>query len=212
MIVKRTLLASVSLLTLCLISACASYKLGTHGSLPFKSIYITPVKQESVAPQAQAIVSAQIREAFIQDGRVRLVSSEEDADVVLDIKLMGYDRRAGARFREDTQFARTFNLTLTAEVDLFDNRSGDFLFSERELSEAISVYSDNPYATNETEQQSYIQAERNAMGRIARGIARRIADQVLSSWPTREDELAMHEAEKAAKLKEAAAETAEQNE
>ena len=49
-----------------LLSACKSYHLGSPTEIPFKSIYIKPVSNKSYAPQAQAIVSAMLRENFIQ--------------------------------------------------------------------------------------------------------------------------------------------------
>ncbi|MGJ8639941.1 MAG: LPS assembly lipoprotein LptE [Opitutaceae bacterium] len=193
---RCTLLAILGFIAITLLSGCASYKLGSQGTLPFKSIYISPAVNESFAPQAQTIISAQIRETFIRDGRVKVLSNENDADTVLTVTLTDYDRKSNARFRSDTEFARTFLLTLNARVSLYNAQEGNFLFQDRELVESTNVYSDNPYATSTTEQQSYTQAEYNAMSRIARDISRQIADEVLSPWPTREEALAAHQVEK----------------
>lgn len=194
---RHSFVAIISSVTLLLWSACASYKLGTHGTLPFESIYIVPAKNESFAPQAQALVSAQVREAFIKDGRVKVLSSIESADVVLELTLSDYDRNVGARLRADTVAARTVNLGLTASVSLFEAENGVPVFELRQISQTTTVHSDNPYAGSTRQQQSYIQAEHNAMERLARGIARKITDEVLSPWPTHKEASATQAAKEA---------------
>ncbi|HAV13572.1 MAG TPA: hypothetical protein DCX06_08810 [Opitutae bacterium] len=186
MIARRTPFIVLSLITLALLSGCASYKLGSQARLPFETIYIRPASNDSFAPQSQALISAQIREAFIRDGRVRLLTNEKEADAVLEVTLTDYDRESGARLSSDTVSARTFRLQLEAEITLYNSESGDFYFEGRKIDEQTSVYADNPY--NAASIQSYNQAEYNAMNRLARDIARQIADEVLSPWPTREEE------------------------
>lgn len=187
---RRLFLIGTSLITLALFSGCASYKLGAPTELPFESIYIRPASNDSFAPQVQALVSAQIRETFIRDGRVKLLSKESDADAVLSVNLTNYERNAGARNRQDTVSARTFNLTIHAAISLYNANQGDFFFEERNVSEDASVYGDNPFvdAKDFEQRQAYNQAEYSAMTRLARSLARQITDEVLSPWPSREEE------------------------
>lgn len=171
------------------LGGCQSYQFGNPTELPFTSIYIKPATNDSFAPQAQALLSSQIREAFIRDGRTRLVTSEEDADAVLLVNLTEYDRKAAARRRDDTALARDFDLILSAEVSLFNQNKGDYYFRGRMLEERSNAYADNPYAAPGTEQtQDFLQAEYQAMPRLTRDLARKIADEVLSPWPPREAE------------------------
>ncbi|MGJ8653226.1 MAG: LPS assembly lipoprotein LptE [Opitutaceae bacterium] len=203
---RRLFLIGTSLISLALFSGCASYKLGAPTELQFESIYIRPASNDSFAPQVQTLVSAQIREAFIRDGRVKLLSKESDADAVLSVNITNYERNAGARHRRDTVSARTFRLTMFAEISLYNAKQGDFFFEERNVSEYTSVYADNPFvdAKDFEQRQAYNQAEYSAMTRIARGIARKISDEVLSPWPSREQE-----AKKAEVIEETATPTAE---
>ncbi len=174
---------------LALLGGCASYHLGSPTELPFESIYIRPAGNESFVPQAQAVVSAQVREAFIHDGRVKLVSKEADADAVLEVTLTDYVRRAAARQTNDTVSARDYDVVLTAEISLFNQNRGDYFFTERSISERSSTYVENPYAAeDDLHTQGYLQSEYNAVPRLARNIARRIADEVLSPWPAKEAE------------------------
>jgi hypothetical protein len=163
---------------------CKSYQFGNATELPFESIYIQPVANESFAPQAQALLSAQIRDAFIRDGRTRLVTKEADADAVLIVSLTEYGRQAAARQSEDTVVARDFDLTLAATVSLYDQNKGDYYFSGRILEERSNAYADNPYAANPaiSGTQGFLQSEYQAMPRLTRDLARKIADEVLSPW------------------------------
>lgn len=183
----RALIGLVSIVVLSLVNGCANYQLGTSAQIPFKSIYIKPATNHSFAPQAQPIVSAQIRETFIRDARVKLVANQADADAVLYVDLTDYDRSAGSRNSTDTAIANNFYISLTADVSLFDQSKGNYLFQQRSIQADTNAYIGNPYADNtgaDADNQiiSYQQSERQAMEQLAREIARKITDQVLSPW------------------------------
>jgi len=172
--------------TVAFISGCNSYQLGNPVELPFKSIYIKPVTNDSFAPQAQALISSQIRDVFIHDGRTKLVTSSEAADAVLIVNLTEYRRRAAARRSVDTTVAASFSLVLTAEVSLFNQNKGDYYFQERIVQKSSSAYLNAPYDTTATTQsQDFLQSEYQAMPRLTRDLARRIADEVLHPWEPR---------------------------
>lgn len=183
---RRILFALLAVWVTSFLGGCKSYQLGNPTELPFKSIYIQPPTNDSFAPQAQALLSSQIREAFIRDGRTQLVTSEADADAVLLVNLTEYGRQAAARRRDDTTLARHFDLTLSAEVSLFNQNKGGYYFQERKLSERSNAYADNPYAApGAVRTQDFLQAEYQAMPRLTRDLARKIADEVLSPWEPR---------------------------
>jgi hypothetical protein len=168
------------------ISGCKSYQLGNPTDLPFDSIYIKPVTNDSAAPQVQALISSQIRDIFIHDGRTKLVTSREAADAVLIVNLTEYNRRAAARRSVDTKVAASFALILTAEVSLFNQNKGSYYFQERIVRKSSSAYLNAPYDTTVTSQsQDFLQSEYQAMPRITRDLARRIADEVLNPWEPR---------------------------
>ena len=72
------LIAGLALLAF--VGGCANYQLGTGGKLTFATLYLEPVANHTTLPQAQALVSSQLRERFLRDGRVTLVNSSADAD------------------------------------------------------------------------------------------------------------------------------------
>jgi hypothetical protein len=185
-LVSLRLLSLTGILTLGILAAlsgCKSYQLGNPAELPFQSIYIQPVANDSFAPQAQALLSSQIRQTFIRDGRTRLVTSEEEADAVLRVNLTEYESRAAARQSNDTAVARDFDLTLSAEVSLFNQNKGDYFFRDRPIEATSNAYVDNPYADSALPRtQDFLQSEYQAMPRLTRDLARKIADEVLSPW------------------------------
>ena len=164
-------------------AGCQSYQLGDPAQLDFKSIYIKPVTNDSFAPQVQALLSSKIRELFIRDSRTRMVNDQREADVILFVNLISYNRDKAARRSNDTVLARNFDLNLNAEISLFDQNSGSYLFEDRVLTQTYSTYTDNPY--EQVQVPSLVQAEYQAMPNLARKLARKIADEVLSPWERR---------------------------
>ncbi|MDQ8193131.1 LPS assembly lipoprotein LptE [Coraliomargarita sp. SDUM461004] len=180
---RATLLVTFTVLATAFTSACKSYQLGNPTELPFKTIYIKPVSNDSFAPQAQALLSTQIRSTFIRDGRTQLVTSAETADAVLLVNLTEYQRAAAATRSDDTATAADFDLTLSAEVSLFNQNKGDYFFQERIIEETSHAYVSNPYqSATSPETQDFLQSEYQAMSLLTRDLARKITDEVLSPW------------------------------
>jgi hypothetical protein len=109
--------------------------------------------------------------------------NEEEADAVLLVNLTEYDRQAASRSGSDTVVARDFDIYLRADVTLFNQNKGDFYFEDRPIIGRSNAYLENPYiAPSVTQTQDLLQAEHQAMPRITRDLARKIADEVLSPW------------------------------
>jgi hypothetical protein len=132
-----------------LLSACANYHLGTGGQVKFSTLFIAPVASTVVIPQAQVLVTTQVREAFIRDGRVSLVNSPEAADAVLQITLTGYDRTMAVALATDTGLARRYDLALQARARLTDNRSKQLYFDQRPLTAKRGVFTDSGLVPSE---------------------------------------------------------------
>jgi hypothetical protein len=183
---RASIVAILAMFTATFISGCESYQLGNPVELPFESIYIKPATNDSFAPQVQALLSAQIRDAFIRDGRTKLVINRESADAVLLVNVTEYSRRAAANRRVDTALASSFNLSLAANISLFNQNEGGYYFQERKIRKTSRAYVENPYASRGTgKTQNFLQSEYQAMPRLTRDLARRIADEVLNPWEPR---------------------------
>ena len=126
-----------------LLAGCAGYQLGTGSAPKFSTLFIAPIRSETQIPQAQVLVTTQIREALIRDGRVRLVNSAEAADAVLQVSLTGYDRAVSVSRADDTGLARRFDVSLRALATLTDNRTKQAYFIRRPLTAKRGVFTDS---------------------------------------------------------------------
>lgn len=181
--IYRSALAWLTLFALGLGSGCKSYQLGHPADLPFETIYIQPAKNDSFAPQAQALLSSEVREAVIRDGRVKLVADPSAADAVLIMTLTDYERIGGTSRQNDTERAQDFDLILGVQLDLYDQVRGEYLFEGRRIQARTHAYQDNPFAAAGAPQtQDLIQSEYNAMPRLTRELGRKAADALLSAW------------------------------
>ena len=63
-----------------LAQGCAHYHLGAGPAPSFETLYIEPSKNKTTLAQSQVLVSTMVREAFIRDGRVNVVTARADAD------------------------------------------------------------------------------------------------------------------------------------
>jgi outer membrane lipopolysaccharide assembly protein LptE/RlpB len=173
------LLATVLCLSL---AGCAHYQLGTQGKLAFSTLYIEPVANRVVTlPQAQAPVGTQVRQAFLEDGRVTVVDSPQEADATLTISLTDYHREVAAVRENDTGLASKFVVTLGATCTLRDNRSGRLFFEKRVVTVQRGVYTDNGVpASGSTGNQ--LQSEYNTIPLLAGDLANRLTHVVLDVW------------------------------
>ena len=155
-----------------LLAACAHYRLGTDGKLAFATLYIEPVENKALLPQASALVGTQLRESILRDGRVTLVNDPAEADAILHVTLANYSRAQTAARSDDTGLARKFQLTLLAVCTLRDNRTSKVLFEKRPVSAVKEAYTDS----------GQLQSEYNTLPLLATSLADAIAHAVLDVW------------------------------
>jgi len=160
---------------------CANYQLGTQGRLAFATLYVAPVQNRTLLPQAQEVVTTQLRSALANDGRVRLVNSPDGADASLSVVIVDYHREVAAVREQDTGLAGEFSETLGVLCTLTDNRARRPFFENRPVHTQRDVYVDNgnPHSSLVGDQ---LQAEYNSVPLLAESIAGRIAHAVLDVW------------------------------
>lgn len=155
-----------------LLTACASYRLGAGAAPKFSTLFIAPVTTEALIPQARELVTTQLREAFIRDGRVTLVSSPAQADAVLQLSLTGYDRTVAVSRQDDTGLARRFDVTLRAQATLTDQRSKQAFFALRPLTAKRGLFTDS----------GLVPAEFQGLPLLAEQLASESVHAVLDTW------------------------------
>lgn len=152
-----------------LVPAC-SYSLGGRGELPFSSIEIAPIVNETDLPQSQAMLARNISDALNREPKLRTVVVSGDAE--LRIVISDYRRSISATSSGDSVLASTQNLTLDLKCTLADKRSGKFYFRDRSVSVSTEVYTGTSPGLGEP--QSFPVLSREA--------ARKIRDLVTSVW------------------------------
>ena len=174
---RSSFLFSLSILSLFFLNGCSQYE-WSRPAPPFKTIYVQPATNDSSAPQAQASLSAQIRQAFIRDGRLRLVSKPAEADAILQVNLTNYRRNTSARSSNDSELAAGFDLVLEARIALFDPSASKYLIKARDLSANTSTFASDPITGDD----NFSLSEYQAMPRLTNALANRIADEILGVW------------------------------
>jgi outer membrane lipopolysaccharide assembly protein LptE/RlpB len=160
------------------LTGCGTYRLGTGTEPAFHSLYVAPVTNDAGMPQAAALFSRELREAFLRDGRISLAASAEAADAVLEISLQSYSREATSALPQDTRLARKFDLELTALATLRVHE-GKEIFRNRELNATRQVFT-TATPTGEVSRQQ--QAEYNTQPLLARRLAEEAVHAVLNTW------------------------------
>lgn len=159
-------------LAVVMIAGCAGYRLGDGSTRKFATLFIAPITSETLLPQVQVVVTTQLREAFIRDGRLELVDSAEKADAVLQLTLSAYDRTVAVSRAEDTGIARRFDVTLRAMATLTDQRRQLSYFSARPLEAKRGVFTDS----------GLVPSEYQTLPLLAEMIADEAIHAVLDTW------------------------------
>ena len=168
---RRTLLTAVfALLAALLFSGCSHYTLGNTAALPYRSIYVAPVENASVAPQAQALISTQTRTALINAGLS--LESRANADAILTLTIVDYSRSIGATDEDDTMDVRAYDITIAVKATLTSAQGGTVYFKDLDVSSTLQILG----------KYGFIKAEYELMPLLAREIGRKVADAVTTVW------------------------------
>ncbi len=166
-----------------LFQGCAHYHLGAGPAPTFATLYIEPSRNTTTMAQSQVVVSTMVRQAFIRDGRVTVVSSASDADATLEVVLVKYRRDNAANREDDNGLARKFTLRLTVSLSLRDNRTGRMLFDGRLVEVQREAFTDNglgsvPFGTSNDQ----LQSEYNTLPLLADQLSEKVTHAVLDVW------------------------------
>jgi len=153
-----------------IVFGCVHYQTGDGSALSFNSIEIEPVQNQSLAPQANHVLNHDLREAFIQSGKVSVENS--NAHALLKVVLKDFDRETIATNSRDTGLARKYTLSLSAECALIDQGENTPYFEGRTVSAEVDVYLDSGQTRSET----------SAIPLLSKKLAKTIAQEVLQVW------------------------------
>ncbi|MBO7521870.1 MAG: hypothetical protein J6T16_06490, partial [Opitutales bacterium] len=158
----------ISVFGLC---ACNYTLDGTAQPLPFKTIAVKQVVNNSYAPQASNPLMTQVCAMISQTPALTLVDLDE-AQAVLEITLDDYTKSVYASDSRDTDMASAITVKLSATCTLRNLKTGEAIFKDRPFSASNHVYSDN----------GFLNAEYQNMTNLTGMLARKIVDGVLGVW------------------------------
>ena len=161
------LAAATFLLTL--FSGCAHYQMGAANNPPFSTIYVAPAKTSAIIPQAQTVLTEQVRTALAQAGFK--LASEDYADVLLNLTLSDTAIQPAATASNDSGLGASYDVQLLVTYSL-ERQGGKALFSNRTASARQTVFAADGFS----------QAKTQAVPVITRRLATKIADDVASTW------------------------------
>jgi outer membrane lipopolysaccharide assembly protein LptE/RlpB len=153
------------------LAGCAHYQLGTAARVSFTTLYVEPVETQTLLPQARAIISTQLREAFARDGRITIVNSPDAADATLQIDLRDYRRDVASVLENDTGLARKYILTLDVACTL-STRAGETLFADRIIRVQRDAFTDG----------GQLQSEFQTVPLLAEALSKKVVHAVLDVW------------------------------
>lgn len=154
------------------LTGCSHYQLGHGGDVSFGTVFVAPVHSDVSLPQAQAILTSAVREAFSRDGRVQLAGEAGSADAVLALTVIEYRRDTTVARADDTGLARRFDLVLRARATLTNRKTGQALFTDRVLEAKRGAFTDS----------GQLQSEYQALPLLADDLAQAALRASLETW------------------------------
>ena len=168
--IKKTLALFAAALSLC---GCSNYRLaGTPVDLPFSSVYVQPVRNDSYAPQATNLLTNAISEAINRTPELK-TALKGDAQATLTTKLVSYRRVPVATSAKDTALAASYAMEAVAECTL-ERSNGDVVFKNRKITARAMLYTG---ANNDVLGNEY-----QNMPVLMRELGGKIKDAVIGIW------------------------------
>jgi hypothetical protein len=154
-----------------LLCGCLGYRLGPVTPSGYKTVAVPMFRNATLRPQLEAQVTNAVLKRLQTDGSLR-VASAADAELLLSGTIIGYERSALRSLREETGVPREYRITITAEVQARDRRTGQVLLQPTRVTGHCDAFIGD-------DQQS---AELQALPLAAEDLARRVVSLLVERW------------------------------
>lgn len=168
---KNVILSGILLAIVALSAGCAHYHTGAGNKLPFKTLYVAPAKNDSLAPQAQALLTGQVRNKILADSRIEL-KNEDNADATLEITICDFETNVGSTKGTDSIVANSLNVSLGVNITLEMQNKDEILLKNHHVSAEVEVLS----------QDGYEEAQYQAMPKLTQKLADKIYILISTPW------------------------------
>jgi hypothetical protein len=150
---------------------CLGYQLGGSRPEGINSVYMAPVINQTTEPAIELQVTHALRNRIQFDGRMKLENTEENADAVIEVKLINYRLQPIAYRKDRTTTPASYRLRITATAELKDRESGKVLSSSKTYGEATFDFVSD-----------LTTSKRNAHPAAAKDIANYMIDDLIERW------------------------------
>ena len=157
------------------LSGCSQYQMGIPHSAVIgqvNRIFVELPDNETYYPELRVPVVQALRSELAQTGKFQVVGSAVEADAILSLRLMDYDRQRIASRADDSGLAAVYRGNLIAVVDLVSNVDGRAWIQEQELEISVDVL-----ARRGVSQSEFVQTPV-----FASLLATEVRDLLLSTW------------------------------
>lgn len=166
----KILLHSWLLVVALLCSGCMHYSAGTGGNLVFNKVFVSPVRNSSFAPQAQAALTQCVRNHLSQYPGLSLADSADSA-AVLDITITDFYRSLATTKESDTVRAQSFDVVMVVSCTLV-NSDGRVLLKNHKVRDSVECYAVDDYH----------EAQHQIMPQLADKLSKKICELVCNVW------------------------------
>lgn len=163
-----------SVIALCaslLLSGCANYRLGTTLPPNLKTICVPTFENHTIEPNIEQKITTAVRRQFQHDGQLKIVSSENDADIILKATLTSYDVDSLLRDKNNPNATRRYRATISCLIDARERETGKIVVVQTVKGETTFP------AAGDT-----VTARRNALNDVSRDLALEVVDAVIGAW------------------------------
>jgi hypothetical protein len=168
---RHYLAAATIAACLLLQTGCAGYRVGPVLNADYKSAAVPMFKNKTLRPQLEAQITNAIIRQLQSDGTLR-IDSQDAADIVVAGEIIDYQRTPLRSVRQETGVAREYRITITAQVDARDRRTGQAIFSAAKVAGSTDVFIGDDLQA----------AESQALPLIADELARNVVSLLVESW------------------------------
>lgn len=169
------------LLFLCLpFLGCSNYSFGRRAQipLPFSRIYVAPVKNESFAPQAQALLTKSVRNKLANQPGIKLAESPDNA-AILEITIIKYGQSsAGYEYVEKKNGDKkhdgwkVYDVDMSVSCSLVNGKTGKVYFKDHKVSASVEC----------RDRENYQEAKYQAMPQLVQKLADEICEDICNVW------------------------------
>ncbi|MDR1433169.1 MAG: LPS assembly lipoprotein LptE [Puniceicoccales bacterium] len=159
------------LLAALLSSGCMHYARGSGSHLAFARIYVAPVRNDSLAPQAQALLTKQVRRKLADEPNLEIAAEPESA-AILEITIVKFEQTVASTDTNDTINAKSFNVQMSVTCTLKDGQTGKIYFKDHKLSDSVECHAVADYQ----------EAKHQIMPKLTEKLATRICEAVCNPW------------------------------